>query len=152
MRHLSGITVKDANYFRMLKAEIGKKEKMYAYNIVHEMSIEPKNLFLATNLTPDALAGIIAYIEFIAFPVTFECDVSLSEEEVLEIVNRFYREVQFLPAPPCQGYVEIDLYENWEALTHYPFDTGIPELHRDGLMAFIKELSIRNNWKRESVE
>lgn len=90
------------------------------------------------------MSGLIAYIELIAFDITAACSYSLNEEEIMEIMNKFYIEVTFLKTISCKVYDEIDLY--WKYHSNFPYKEGMPEWEREGLLDYIKEMSIRHQW------
>lgn len=133
-------------YFKTLKEEFEKSDKLYLYNIVHCMNIEPRNLYVSVSLTPTALKGVIAYIEHIAFEYTNSFSYSLAEKELMEVINEFYADVKYLEDEPNTKFQVIDLFYNWERHAVYPYEAGIPELHLDGMLDYIKDLSIRNKW------
>lgn len=132
--------------FDKLKKEYNRRGRKYVYNVIHCMNIEPKNTYVEINYTPSVMDGIIAYIQHISWEITHKCCYSLGEEEILEIINKFYTEVKDLDKP-YKSYYEIDLYENWEANASYDFENGMPKFNREGLLEYIEEMSVRNNWK-----
>lgn len=137
-------------YFTRLKHELAAPGRLHAFNLTHSMNIRPQNLFAFVKTTPFTLCGVIAYIEHIAFDLTHAHGYAFEESEIIEIVNKFYFEVTRLDAEPLGTYHEIDLYENWEAYAGFPLAEEMPELQRDGLLAYIQEMSVRNKWPLES--
>lgn len=136
--------------FNKLKKEYNRRGRKYVYNIIHCMNIEPKNTYVETSFTPLVMDGIIAYIQYISWEITNKCCYSLGEDEVLEIVNKFYTEVKHL-TEPYKSYYEIDLYENWEANASFDYENGMTEFYREGLPEYIEDMAVRNNWKNGGV-
>lgn len=141
-------TEKQDKLFNDLNKEYKRRGRKYVYNIIHQMNIVPKNTYVETNFTPLVMDGIMAYIQHVAWDTTHECCYSLGEDEVLEIINKFYTEVKFLDEP-YKSYYEIDLYENWEANAAFDYENSMTEFQREGLLEYIKAMSIRNNWKQQ---
>lgn len=141
------LTNKQQVFFDKLRKEWANQEVSYLYGLIHEMNIEPTCLFVYTNLTPPAMCGLIAYIEFVSFEITAAYNYSLSEEEIAEIIHTFYTEVTPLTTTtPCMVYDEIDLYWNWEYHSSFPYEQGMPEWYREGLLDYVREMSIRHQW------
>lgn len=139
-------------YFTRLKLELEGPGRLYAFNVMHSLSIVPRNLFAFINVTPFTLCGVLAYIEHFAFEVTHDHEHSLEPSELIEIIGKFYFDVTILDAEPLGTYHEIDLYENWEAYSGFPMVEQMPELHRDGLLDYIQTMAVRNGWGQHNVE
>lgn len=144
------LTDKQIDFFDGLRADLARACELQTYNIIHSMNDSPMNYWVQVGLPVEALCGLFAYIEHVSFDVTDSCAHSLSESEIIDIVNKFYYPVTVLDREPLSGsYYEIDLYVNWEEHASIPYQEGMPELHRDELLDYIRELSIRYDWKKE---
>lgn len=146
---MTTLTKENEKYFEGLKKDLNEREQMFNYNIVHCMNFKPSNYWVSMNLNPNALEGLMVYIEQEAFEIGQLCGgYALTEQEVMEVVNEFYADVTILSERPRGKCHEIDLFCNWENLTSHPFDDGMPELYREGLFDYLEDMSIRNNWSR----
>lgn len=144
---MNELTKEQQIFFNKLRAEWANQDVRYLYGLTHEMNIEPKYLFVYTNLTPQAMCGLIAYIEFVTFDITSACSYTLSEEEFIEIINQFYIPVSVIKNTPCKEFNEIDLYWNWNYHSSFSYEQGMPEWKREGLLDYVKEMAIRYHWK-----
>lgn len=140
------VNERNAECFTQLKQELAGPRRLHAFNLTHSMNITPRNLFAFVKATPFTLCGVMAYIQHIAFDLTHKHGYALEESEIIEIVGKFYFDVTLLDDEPLGTYHEIDLFENWESYAGFPLEERMPELHRDGLLAYIQEMAIRNKW------
>lgn len=148
------VTLSDTHheYFTRLKLELTSPGRLHAFNLTHSMNQYPSNLFAFIKASPFTLCGVLAYVEHLAFDLTHDHEHSLAESELIEIIGKFYFDVTILDAEPLGTHHEIDLYENWEAYAGFPLVEQMPELHRDGLLEYLHEMSIRNAWGNHTTE
>lgn len=148
----SRVAERNEAYFTRLQQELAAPGRLHAFNFTHSMNLFPSNLFAYIKATPFTVCGVLAYISHVAFDVTHPLGYSLEESEFIEIVNRFYFDVTLLDAEPLGTYHEIDLFENWESYAGFPLEERMPELHRDGLLAYIQEMAVRNAWGKSRLD
>jgi len=118
------------------------------YELTHKFNKEPSKYFFSLKLPANALCILIVYIEQVAFDFQYKSNRyqhTLTEDEIIELIRKFYYEVTILSAAP-DTYNEIDIYVNWEELGHLNLAEMFPELHRDELYSYIEKMAIQNNW------
>lgn len=133
-------------FFKGIQSELNDTQRNYSYCIDHAMNYVPNNLFININLSPKALRALIAYIEHVTFELTCKHHYSLNEHEFAELINQFYTEVEYLTEPPANDVFTIDLYAVWNEYSDQSFERGLPELYREGLLEYVYEMGIRNDW------
>lgn len=135
----------EEKYFSRLRREINNRDKSYEYNIVHWYDQPERDLFVSINLSRFALMGLIASIEKATIDYTVSKNYSLSAEEVMEIIDKYYMDVTYLENG-THVLREIDMFHNYAYHVQFDYEKNMPELHRDGLLDYVVDLSIRNEW------
>lgn len=107
----------------------------YNYELSHEYDIEHSSVCFQTNIAPDILSPLLAYIEF-QNEINVNESYDIATEDIVKVIGTFYSYI--LPAGESK-IIKIDLYynrENWCGAGLHEFQP----FERDGLIDELKRI------------
>lgn len=112
----------------------------YTYKLTHYYDHKPRPHYFKSNINPNIMDALIAYIQFEMFETVMSGD--MNQSDVILILKEFY---QASDSKRGRQMVHIDLYLNWEKW--YGFAdrlSGIELFKREGLEKRLKEISSKD--------
>lgn len=107
----------------------------YVYRLTHSYDHQPRNFYVKTNIVPEVMDALIAYIQFEMSEIEMEHDTD--QTEVISILKQFYNAQDSKRSKS----VHIDLYYNWEKWCGATEEIqNIEPFHREGLKEALLKL------------
>lgn len=137
---MSWINEREEIINRIKCSETIHSEQVFTYKLTHYYDFEPRPHYFKSNVSPDVMDALIAYIQFEMDDI--EMAYSIDQTEVINILCEFY---QARESKRGKSMHHIDLYYNREKWCGVSDEVQNIELfQRKGLKERLKEMHIQS--------
>lgn len=115
-------------------------ELYYNYELIHEYDIDRTPLHFQTNIAPNVMNPLIAYIEF-QIESSIDDSISADKEDIIQVIDEFYGNIT-----PLDGHhfsyqmCKINQYYNREYWCGSTLASEFKPFKREGLSEYLKSI------------